>query len=105
MVGTRIANPSSLPFNSGSTSPTAFAAPVPVGIIDWVAERARRRSEWKTSVRTWSLVKAWIRGHEALLDADPVRGWPSRAARGSWVVHDALEMTVCDAESDWWFTP
>ena len=56
IVGTRIAKPSSLPFNSGSTSPTAAAAPVFVGIIDMVAERARRRSLWKTSVRTWSLV-------------------------------------------------
>ena len=36
--------------------PTAAAAPVLVGIIDCVAERARRRSSWKTSVSTWSLV-------------------------------------------------
>ena len=28
-----------------NTSPTAAAAPVLVGIIEWVAERARRRSE------------------------------------------------------------
>ena len=41
LVGTRIATPSSLPFSSGSTSPTALAAPVEVGIIDSVAERAR----------------------------------------------------------------
>ena len=52
MVGTRIAKPSSLPFSSGSTRPTAAAAPVLVGIIDMVAERARRRSEWYTSVST-----------------------------------------------------
>jgi hypothetical protein len=45
IVGTRIANPSSLPFSSGRTSPTAAAAPVLVGIIDIVAARARRRSE------------------------------------------------------------
>ena len=45
-VGTRIAEPSSLPFNSGSTSPTARAAPVVVGIIDMAAARARRLSEW-----------------------------------------------------------
>src|SRR5260363_401837 len=31
-VGTRIAKPSSLPFNSGNTRPTAAAAPVVVGI-------------------------------------------------------------------------
>ena len=43
-VGTRIANPSSRPFRSGSTSPTATAAPVVVGIMDNPAARARRRS-------------------------------------------------------------
>src|SRR5678816_3567503 len=40
-VGTRIATPSSLPFSSGSTRPTALAAPVEVGIIDKAAARAR----------------------------------------------------------------
>jgi hypothetical protein len=43
-VGTRIAKPSSLPFSSGSTSPTALAAPVLVGIMESAAARARRRS-------------------------------------------------------------
>ena len=33
-VGTRMEVPSSLPFNSGKTKPTAFAAPVEVGISD-----------------------------------------------------------------------
>src|SRR5689334_9751060 len=46
MVGTRMAKPSSLPLRCGSTSPTAAAAPVLVGIWLWVAERARRRSLW-----------------------------------------------------------
>ena len=46
MVGTRIAKPSSLPLSSGSTRPTAAAAPVLVGIMDMVADRARRRSSW-----------------------------------------------------------
>jgi hypothetical protein len=45
MVGTRTAKPSILPLSSGSTRPTAAAAPVLVGIMDMVAERARRRSE------------------------------------------------------------
>ncbi len=40
-VGTRIETPSSLPFSSGSTRPTALAAPVEVGIIDNAAARAR----------------------------------------------------------------
>src|ERR1700729_4229212 len=40
-VGTRTETPSSLPFNSGSTSPTALAAPVEVGIMETAAARAR----------------------------------------------------------------
>ena len=43
-VGTRMATPSSLPLSSGSTRPTALAAPVDVGIIETEAARARRRS-------------------------------------------------------------
>ena len=46
----------SFPFSSGSTKPTAAAAPVRVGIMLIVAERARRKSSWYTSVSTWSLV-------------------------------------------------
>src|SRR4028118_1882971 len=42
-VGTRIAEPSSLPFSSGSTSPTARAAPGVGGIIARPA--ARRRAD------------------------------------------------------------
>src|SRR5450755_1822821 len=38
-VGTRIETPSSLPSSSGSTRPTALAAPVVVGIIDSAADR------------------------------------------------------------------
>src|SRR4029450_10944551 len=49
MVGTRIEKPSSLPFRCGSTSPTAAAAPVLVGIMLWPAARARRRSLWDTA--------------------------------------------------------
>ena len=44
-VGTLIAVPSNLPESSGITSPTAFAAPVDVGIIDNDAARALLKSE------------------------------------------------------------
>ena len=44
IVGTRTDIPSNLPASSGSTKPTAAAAPVLVGIIDCVALRARYRS-------------------------------------------------------------
>ncbi len=55
-VGTRIAIPSSLPFSSGSTRPTAVAAPVVVGIMLTAPARARRRSLWGKSWIGWSLV-------------------------------------------------
>ena len=54
--GTRKAKPSSFPFISGITSPTARAAPVEVGMMFAAAERARRRSEWGASRMRWSLV-------------------------------------------------
>src|ERR1041384_2721094 len=53
-VGTRIATPSSLPFSSGSTRPTALAAPVEVGIIDSAAARPRERSLWSVSRVGWA---------------------------------------------------
>ena len=43
-VGTRIEMPSSLPFRSGNTRPTALAAPVDVGIIESAAARPRYKS-------------------------------------------------------------
>ena len=43
-VGTRMANPSSLPFSSGITRLIALAAPVEVGIMESAAARARRKS-------------------------------------------------------------
>ena len=55
-VGTRMAEPSSLPSISGRTSFRAFAAPVEVGIIAMAAERARYRSLWRRSSVGWSPV-------------------------------------------------
>ena len=43
-VGTRMANPSNFQANCGKTKPTAFAAPVDVGIIDKAAALALRKS-------------------------------------------------------------
>ena len=39
-VGTRIATPSNFPLRLGIISPIAFDAPVDVGTIDWLADRA-----------------------------------------------------------------
>ena len=71
-VGTRIAEPSSLPLSSGSTRPTALAAPVVVGIIDSAA--ARRAVEVLVQ-RVERRLVAGVgvdRRHEAVLDADGV---------------------------------
>jgi len=71
-VGTRIAEPSSLPLSSGSTRPTALAAPVVVGIIDSgrgagpikvLVQRVERRLVAGVGVD---------RRHEAVIDADRV---------------------------------
>ena len=45
-VGTLIATPSNFPFKDGIISPIAFDAPVEVGTIDWLAERALLKSLW-----------------------------------------------------------
>src|SRR5207344_2058373 len=93
MVGTRIEKPSSLPLRCGSTRPTAAAAPVLVGIMLCVAERARRRSLWKTSVSTWSLVyecTVFIRP-----ETTPMRSSSAfTSGARQFVVHEAFEMTV-----------
>ena len=44
-VGILIAVPSNFPLSSGKTKPTAFAAPVEVGIIELEAVLALLRSE------------------------------------------------------------
>ena len=44
--------------NSGNTKPTAFAAPVDVGIIEDEAALALLKSECKVSKTGWSPVKA-----------------------------------------------
>src|SRR5258708_9393113 len=90
IVGTRIEKPSSLPFRCGSTRPTAAAAPVFVGIMLGVAERARRRSLWYTSVRTWPLA------YESTVfinpETMPMRSWSAWTSEAKhFDGHDAFE--------------
>src|SRR5262249_31782485 len=95
-VGTRIAMPSSLPAIAGSTSLSALAAPVVVGIIDSAAARARRRSLWGRSRICWSLVYEWIGVISA--DTRPELSCSTLATGArQLVVHDALEMMWCSA--------
>ena len=55
-TGTRSAMPVSLPLSSGITSPTAFAAPVVVGMMFIAAARARYGSWCGRSCTFWSFV-------------------------------------------------
>ncbi len=59
IVGTRIALAIELAVQLGQHQAHGSGRAVLVGIMLMVAERARRRSSWYTSVSTWSLVYAW----------------------------------------------
>ena len=97
-VGTRMDRPCILPFSSGRTKPTAFAAPVLVGIMDMAAARARRRSLWGRSRICWSLVYEWIVVIRPCLIPKFCRSTLTTGAR-QLVVQEALEMTWCLAGS------
>src|SRR5580704_11060318 len=90
-TGTRSDMPANLPFNSGSTSATALAAPVVVGMIDSVAARARRLSSWGASRMTWSLVYACTVVMNPVSMPKESLSTLATTAR-QLVVHDAFEM-------------
>ena len=97
-VGTRIAIPSSLPFSAGSTSPTADAAPVVVGMIESAAARARRRSLCGRSSSCWSFVyECTVVIQPFLMTNFSCRTFAIGARQ--LVVHEALEMIWCFAGS------
>lgn len=93
-VGTRNAIPVSLPFNSGSTIPTAFAAPVEDGIIFIEAARPARQSFpplEDESTTCWVAVAEWI----VVINpsAIPHLVWITLAMGAKQlVVHEALDM-------------
>eukprot|EP00438_Fugacium_kawagutii_P004114 Skav212866 [mRNA] locus=scaffold151:16248:26844:+ [translate_table: standard] len=94
-VGTRKAMPVNLPLVVGSTSPTAFAAPVALGMMLQDAARPPRQS--------------WQRRHPRSSEWRCRSGWwssgPSRFQRPP-VVQEALDTTLWLALSySVWFTP
>merc|ERR1719313_2859236 len=104
-VGTRNAMPVSLPLSSGSTLPTALAAPVEAGMMFWPAPRPPRQSlPDGPSTVFWVAVVAWT-----------VVMRPSTIPYSSWmilasgarqlVVHDALERTLMSLVYFVWLTP
>src|SRR6188474_2492269 len=72
----------------------AFAAPVEVGIMDWPAARARRRSLWGRSRIFWSLVYEWIVVICPLTMPNESFSTFATGAR-QFVVHEAFETTWC----------
>src|SRR5659263_522134 len=103
-VGTLTDRPYSLPLSSGITLPTAFAAPVVVGICDRAADLARRRSLWGRSSILWSLV------YECMVVMNPI-SMPKLSFRTfatgarQFVVHEALDMHWCSGLSILSFKP
>ena len=109
-VGTRMAVPSSLPFSSGSTRPTALRrAGRWSGSCDTAAARARCRSLCRVSQRRLVAGVGMDRRHVAALDpAEPPAG-PWRRAPGSWWCRKRwrsprrrrpVQRLVVDAEDD-----
>src|SRR5690554_2447809 len=90
-TGTRNDMPVSLPFNSGSTNPTALAAPVVEGMMFWYAPRPPRQSFLEgPSTVFWVAVTAWI----VLIKPSIIPKFSFRTlAKGAkqLVVHDAFE--------------
>ena len=93
-VGTRTDVPSNFPFNSGRTSPTAFAAPVDVGIIEEDAVLDRCKSSWSVSTVLWSPVNACIVVIKPRSIPMALFKTYATGAR-QFVVQEAFEMTRC----------
>merc|ERR1719498_2019045 len=92
-VGTRKAMPVSLPFNAGSTFPTALAAPVDEGMMFCPAPRPPRQSlPLGPSTVFWVAVVAWTVVMRPL--SIPKFSWMT-LARGArqFVVQEAFDKT------------
>merc|ERR1719201_323632 len=104
-VGTRKAMPVSLPFNWGSTLPTALAAPVAEGMMFWAAPRPPRQSLpdgpstvfWVAVVACTVVIKPSTMPNSSSITL----------ARGprQLVVHDALERMLMSFVYVVWLTP
>merc|ERR1719198_2709898 len=104
-VGTRNAMPVSLPLSSGSTLPTALAAPVDAGMMFWPAPRPPRQSlpEGPSTVFCVAVV-AWTVVMRA--STMPYFSWKTlESGPRQLVVHDALDSTLTSAVYLVWFTP
>src|SRR5215208_1863278 len=105
-VGTRKAMPVSLPFNSGSTSATAFAAPVLEGMMFMYAFRPPRQSFLLgPSCVGWVAVTAWMVAISPSVRPKLSLITLAMGAR-QLVVQEALETILSlDGSNLVWFTP
>ncbi|GIL66019.1 hypothetical protein Vafri_19657, partial [Volvox africanus] len=106
LVGTRKAIPVSLPFSSGSTLPTALAAPVEEGIMLPLTARPPRQSffDGPSTVFWVAVVACTVVIRPSLMPNLALITFASGARQ--LVVHEALEMMWSLAGSYFsWFTP
>merc|ERR1719298_313143 len=104
-VGTRNAMPVSLPFRSGSTLPTALAAPVAEGMMFWPAPRPPRQSlpDGPSTVFWVAVVACTVVIRPLTM---PYSSWMIFASGArQLVVHDALDSTMMSDVYLVWFTP
>merc|ERR1719492_473052 len=106
-VGTRKAIPVSLPFTSGSTLPTAFAAPVELGMIFCEAHRPPRQSlpprEGPSTVSCVAVVACTVVMRPSTRPNFSCTTLVNGAKQ--LVVHDAFETTVSVVLYSVWLTP
>merc|ERR1719469_1840987 len=106
-VGTRKAMPVSLPFTSGSTLPTALAAPVDDGMMFCDAQRPPRQSlpprDGPSTVSCVAVMACTVVMRPSLM---PNFSWMTFVSGAKqFVVQLALETTVSEALYSLWFTP
>ena len=104
-VGTRNAMPVSLPLSSGSTLPTAFAAPVDAGMMFWPAPRPPRQSlpDGPSTVFCVAVVACTVVIRPSTM---PYSSWTIFASGPrQLVVHEAFERTWMSFVYFMWLTP
>mmetsp|Transcript_5879 Transcript_5879/g.18544 ORF Transcript_5879/g.18544 Transcript_5879/m.18544 type:complete len:204 (-) Transcript_5879:347-958(-) len=106
-VGTRKAMPVSLPLVTGSTSPTALAAPVVDGMMLHAAARPPRQSFIDGPSTVFCVaVYAWIVVMRPVWMPRPSLSSTCTTGARQLVVHDAFETTWCWLVLySWWLTP
>merc|ERR1719337_679898 len=106
-VGTRKAMPVSLPFNSGMTLPTAFAAPVDDGMMLAEAHRPPRQSlpprDGPSTVSWVAVIACTVVISPSTMPKLSFTTFASGARQ--FVVHDALLTTWMSDLYSVWFTP